>query len=137
MAIYNVSIQLGLLKFLKLMMGILQYQPSSEKTFPLDVPSTQLNELVFMRNPMTFPKATRKSTLFKFEKKNQNQTLESNPLLLQLNRLFYTWQTTSYLHWNIIRKFQTRLGFESLIPESLSSDNYWQLSYYSRLHYDV
>ena len=56
MTIYNVLIQLGLLEFLKLMMGILQYQPSSEKTFSLDVPSTQLNELVFMRNPMTFPK---------------------------------------------------------------------------------
>ena len=33
MTIYNVSIQLGLLEFLKLMMGILQYQPTSEKTF--------------------------------------------------------------------------------------------------------
>ena len=32
MTIYNVSIQLGLLEFLKLMMGILQYQPTSEKT---------------------------------------------------------------------------------------------------------
>ena len=56
MTIYNVSIQFGLLEFLKLMMGILQYQPSSEKKFSLDVPSTQLNELVFMRTPMTFPK---------------------------------------------------------------------------------
>ena len=56
MTIYNVPIQLGLLEFLKLVMGILQCQPSSEKTFSLDVPSTQLNELVIIRNPMTFPK---------------------------------------------------------------------------------
>ena len=26
---------------------------------------------------------------------------------------------------------------ETYIPESLSSDHYWQLSYYSRLHYDA
>ena len=33
MTIYNVSIQLRLLESLKLMMGILQYQPTSEKIF--------------------------------------------------------------------------------------------------------
>ena len=33
MTIYNVSIPLGLPEFLKLMMGIQQYQPTSEKTF--------------------------------------------------------------------------------------------------------
>ena len=26
---------------------------------------------------------------------------------------------------------------EAYIPESLSFDSYWQLSYYSRLHYDA
>ena len=56
MTIYNGLIQLGLLEFLKLMMGIPQYQPLSKKAFSLDEPSTQLNELVFMRNLITFPK---------------------------------------------------------------------------------
>ena len=56
MTIYNGLIQRGLLEFLKLMMGIPQYQPLSKKAFSLDEPSTQLNELVFMRNPITFPK---------------------------------------------------------------------------------
>ena len=125
MTIYNVSIQVGLLEFLKLMIGILQYQPSSEKIFSLDVPSTQLNELVFIRNPIIFPKIYMEINLFKSQKKNQNQTLESNPLILQLHglfyilqlhRLFYIWQATNYLHWNAIRKFQTGLAFGNLHP---------------------
>ena len=68
------------------------------KNLSLDVPSTQLNELVFMRNldlpqnllgiqPSSNPK-----------KKNQNQMLESNHLIVKLHGLFYAWQATSYLH---------------------------------------
>ena len=38
MKVFYVSIQLGLLEFLKLIMGILQYQPTSEKPFLLKPP---------------------------------------------------------------------------------------------------
>ena len=41
----------------------------------------------------------------------QNQTLESNPLISQLHG-----HATSYLPWNVIRKFPTGLGFASLHP---------------------
>ena len=106
MTIYNVSIQVGLLEFLKLMIGILQYQPSSEKIFSLDVPSTQLNELVFIRNPIIFPKIYTEINLFKSQKKNQNQTLESNPLILQLHGLFYILQLHRLFYiWQLHRLF--------------------------------
>ena len=39
---------------------------------------------------MPSPKSTRKSALFKSQKKNQNQKLESNPVILQLHGVFYT-----------------------------------------------
>ena len=32
------------------------------------------------------------------KRKNQNQMLESNHLIVQLHGLFYAWQATSYLH---------------------------------------
>ena len=98
MTIYNVSIQLGLLEFLKLMMSTLQYQPASEKTFSLDEPLTQLNELVFMRNPMTFPKIYSEINPLQIpkEKSKSNARIKSTDFTTAWTLLHMT--TTSYLH---------------------------------------
>ena len=47
---------------------------------------------------------------------NQNERLESNPLITQLQELLYARQAISYLHWNVIRRLQTGLDFANLHP---------------------
>ena len=106
MTIYNVSIQVGLLEFLKLMIGILQYQPSSEKIFSLDVSSMQLNELVFIRNPIIFPKIYSEINPLQIPKEKSKSDARINPLILQLHGLFYILQLHRLFYiWQLHRLF--------------------------------
>ena len=93
----------------------IQYHAVAEKTLcrSLDVSSTKLNELLFMRK-LDLPKIYFEINPLQILKDKSKSILQSNPKILQLHGFSHAWQAASCLHWNIVRKLQTGLDFASV-----------------------